>query len=174
MQNPTLLELHTRIHAITPEEIVAPPDERPVGAEVLGYAPFFLQQIFTVYSQLSDESESSPLGQKESRLTSYFTSGKIQSLTSEERSNLYDELEDVRARLSPAITIIDLLWMYLIAEASKIFQSQEYLHHNVTVYSDWSIAIRPEEDEDEEDEEGQDDPASALSKAPSPPRDQYN
>lgn len=170
----TLLELHARIQAIKPEEIIAPEQVCPLNAEVLGPATFFLKQIFTLFQQLNDAYELSPEGQEVVRLTRYAASNEARSLPSEERIMLGEKLEDLQGQLSPMSTMIDVVWMYFLAEAALVFPSDAYLYHEVWVYSDWSVAVSIPEEEVPEETLETDDQASIFREARAPTRDKYH
>jgi hypothetical protein len=162
-----LLELADRLDRVTPAGIIAPKNERPDGAELLGYAPLSLQRTYTLYALLAEECESSPMAREETAATdAVMVAQKQRGISEEELGQHYMTVQIARAKLSAYETTLDLLWTLLLAEAARLFPSGAYVEHLVTIYSDWSVAVMP----DEEDDDGPEDKeAVALLMAVQPP-----
>lgn len=166
-----LLELAARLDSITLIDLITPKDERPEGAEVLGYAPFSIQRIYTLYALITQECESSTLSREEAAAIDAATAAQQRrGVSEEELSQRYMAVRIAREKLCAYETTLDLLWTLMLAEAARIFPSEGYVHHLVTIYSDWSLAVMPDEEEESEEAEA----TAALMTAQPPPPDRYN
>ena len=140
-----LFELAAQIESITPEDIITPSEERPEGAEILGYAPFSLQQVYTAYAQLSEECAPLRFDCENAHAAQVALCAHGRDL-SEDELDAYHALQIALARLSLYETKLDALWMLLLAAAARMFPSEAYIPHQVTLYSDWSVATIPEKE----------------------------